>query len=108
MYDRDSDVTAGAPIGDGLMFEFHPPRLVFGDDTSRRLGELARELGFGRTLLVADRGIVSTGHIDRAEESLQAAGVITQRFHDFESNPTCEMVEAGRTFAAPFAIDSIV
>ena len=58
--------------------------------------------------LVADRGIVGTGHIDHAEASLSAAGISTQRFHDFESNPTCEMVEAGRTFAAPLAIDSLV
>ena len=90
------------------MFDFHPPHLVFGEGTSRRLGELARELGFSRTLLVADRGIVGTGHIDHAEESLRAAGINALRFHDFESNPTCEMVEAGRAFAAPFEIDSLV
>ena len=81
---------------------------MFGDDALRRLGEFARELGFGRTLLVADRGLISTGHIDHAEQSLTAAGIITTRFHDFESNPTCEMVEAGRAFAAPFEVDSIV
>ncbi len=91
-----------------MTFDFHPPHLVFGGDSSRRLGELARELGFGRTLLVADRGIVSTGHIENAEQSLRAAGVVAQRFHDFESNPTCEMVEAGRAFAAPLGIDSLV
>ena len=36
-------------------------RLVFGPGTLSRLGELARELGFRRTLLVADPGLVATG-----------------------------------------------
>src|SRR6185436_5922027 len=36
-----------------------PTRLVFGPGTLSRLGELARELGFGRTLLVADAGIAA-------------------------------------------------
>src|SRR5262245_55939444 len=50
---------------DSSRFDFWPrTRLVFADGASRQLGELARELGFSRTLLVADRGIVGTGHID--------------------------------------------
>ena len=36
-------------------------RVVFGDGTFARLGELARELSFTRALVVADRGIVATG-----------------------------------------------
>ena len=92
-----------------MAFDFSPrTRLVFGDDASQRLGELARELGFRRTLLIADRGIVGTGQVDRAEASLIAAGITTSRFHDFDSNPTSATVEAGRAFAAPLEIDSIV
>ena len=33
-------------------------RAVFGNGTLARLGELARELGFTRTLIVADAGIL--------------------------------------------------
>src|ERR1700674_4858477 len=39
-------------------FEFQlQTRLIFGSGAISRLGELARELGFRRTLLVADQGL---------------------------------------------------
>ena len=41
-------------------------RVVFGDGALARLGELARELSFTRTLVVADPGIVSVGLAQRA------------------------------------------
>ena len=57
-------------------FDFHPrTRVVFGEGVFGRLGELARELSFSRTLIVADRGIVATGQVDGAATLLEAAGV---------------------------------
>lgn len=90
-------------------FEFKlQSRLIFGAGTIKRLGELARELNFRRTLLVADRGLVDSGHVDEALAPLQAAGVDVVRFHDFEVNPDTRMIEAGRAFVAPHKIDSII
>ena len=66
-------------------------RVVFGDDVFARLGELARELGFTRALLVADRGIVATGQVDRAAALLDAHGVRPFTFHDFDANPDSRM-----------------
>ena len=84
-------------------------RVVFGDGTFARLGELACELSFTRALVVADRGIVATGLVQRAAASLGAAGISTAFFHDFDANPDTRMVEAGRAHAASSgAIDSIV
>src|SRR6266568_2179615 len=83
-------------------------RLVFGFGAIARLGELARELDFRRTLLVADRGIVEAGHVEKASKLLKTAGVDAIPFHDFEANPDSSMIEAGRAFAAPLAIDSIL
>src|SRR5919197_3136700 len=83
-------------------------RVVFGEGALARLGDLARELSFKRTLVVADRGIVAAGHVDRAAESLKAAGIATCFFHDFDANPDTRMVEAGRAQAAAAAVDSIV
>jgi alcohol dehydrogenase class IV len=83
-------------------------RVVFGDGAITRLGELARELGFSRTLLVADSGLVAAGHVDRAAAILESAGIATVRFHDFDANPDTRMVEAGRVFAAANGIESIV
>lgn len=83
-------------------------RLIFGAGTIRRLGELARELGFERTLLVADRGLVDSGHVEEALSPLRAAGIDVVRFHGFEVNPDTQMIEAGRAFVAPHKIDSII
>jgi alcohol dehydrogenase len=83
-------------------------RVVFGPGTLGRLGELARELGFARTLVVADRGIVATGAVDQAAAILDAAGIPAFFFHDFDANPDTEMVERGRAFASDRGVDSIV
>lgn len=90
-------------------FDFQPrTRVIFGAGALSRLGEAARSLGFARTLLVADRGLVSAGHVARAVAVLRESGVEVFEFHDFESNPDTRMVEAGRAFAAPLSVDSIV
>ncbi|MBA2527883.1 MAG: iron-containing alcohol dehydrogenase [Pyrinomonadaceae bacterium] len=82
-------------------FDFKPrTRVIFGAGAIERLGELARELNFRRTLLVADRGLVASGHVDEALATLRLAGVEVARFHDFETNPDTRMVQAGRDFAA--------
>jgi alcohol dehydrogenase len=91
------------------VFDFHlRTRVVFGAGALARLGELARELSFTRTLVVADRGIVATGQVDRARTFLDAAGVTSCCFHEFDANPDAQMVDAGRARAAAGAIDSIV
>jgi len=82
--------------------------VVFGPGMIERLGELARELNFKRTLLVADHGLVASGHVDEAVAPLQKAGVEVIRYHDFEVNPDTRMIEAGRAFTAPLKIDSII
>jgi alcohol dehydrogenase len=83
-------------------------RLVFGAGSIKRLGELALELGFRRTLLVADRGLVASGHVDEALEPLRQKGIEAIRFHDFEVNPDTAIIDAGREFARPLELDSII
>jgi alcohol dehydrogenase len=90
-------------------FDFQPrTRVIFGAGVIDRLGELARELKFQRTLLVADRGLVASGHVDEAVRPLQQAGVEVFRFHDFEVNPDTRMIEAGAALVSPLKIDSII
>jgi alcohol dehydrogenase len=91
-----------------LPFDFQPrTRIVSGQGTISRLGQLARDLGFRRTLLVADRGLVDAGHVTTAMRLLERAGIAAMAFHDFDVNPDSSMVEAGRAAAAPFEPDSI-
>jgi alcohol dehydrogenase len=90
-------------------FDFQPrTRLIFGAGTIGQLGNVAKELGFRRTLLVADHGLVASGHVDEAVTPLQQAGIEVIRYHDFEVNPDTRMVETGTAFVATQQIDSIV
>jgi alcohol dehydrogenase len=83
-------------------------RVVFGEGAFSRLGALARELSFARTLIVADAGLVAVGYVDRAATALDDAGISSFTFHDFTSNPDSRMVDAGRAHAAACQVDSIV
>jgi alcohol dehydrogenase len=83
-------------------------RTIYGRQTSDRTGSVARELGFQRTLLVADRGIVEAGHATAIKESLEAASIAVTVFSDFAENPDSEIVARGALFAAPHQVDSVV
>ncbi len=83
-------------------------RLIFGEGTFERLGALASELGFRRTLLVADKGILACGYVETATRLLTASRITVFTFHDFDSNPNTTMIEAGRDFAASLDIDSLI
>ena len=90
-------------------FDFQPrTRVVFGSGTLARIGSLAKELGFRRTLLVADAGVVQAGYVAAAADALASAGIEATPFHDFGQNPDSAMVENGRVFAAPLGLDSII
>jgi alcohol dehydrogenase len=52
--------------------------------------------------------MVHAGYVASALASLDASGVAGIPYHDFGENPDSVMVEAGRAFAAPLGIDSIV
>ena len=92
-----------------IPFDFQPrTRVIFGQGALSQLGQLAHDLGFRRTLLVADRGIVEAGYAAAATPILEDAGIAVSLFSDFGENPDSAMVEAGRQFAAPLGIDALV
>jgi alcohol dehydrogenase len=90
-------------------FDFVPrTRVVYGPGTLARLGELARELGFRRTLLVSDEGLVQAGYVAAAARALADAGIDCVPFHDFGHDPDTEMVARGAAFARERKVDSLV
>jgi alcohol dehydrogenase len=90
-------------------FDFRPrTRVVFAPGAVHRLGELAHDLGFRKTLVVADAGVRDSGYANTATHALQVAGIATHVFSDFGANPDGAMVAAGAAFATPLGIDSIV
>jgi alcohol dehydrogenase len=70
-------------------FDYRPrTRIVFGPDSLERVGELARDLGKRRALLVTDAGIVAAGHAGRAVGFIAAAGLEVEVYDHAGENPT--------------------
>lgn len=92
-----------------VSFDFQPrTRVLFGPGSITRVGQIARDLGFHRTLIVADPGIRQAGHTDRVLDALTAEQIETFLFDRFGVNPDSAMVDAGVAFAAPLNVDSVV
>jgi alcohol dehydrogenase len=97
------------PVWSLPAFDFHPlTRVVFGAGALNRLGELARELGGTRALLVTDPGLEGAGHPQNAVASLKAAGLAVAVYDGVEENPTTHHVEEGLALAQAEKIDLIV
>jgi len=88
----------------------HEPRtrLVFGAASIERLGELARELGAKRVLLVTDPGIVAAGHAEHVCRNLEAAGLKTTVFDRALENPTTVCVDSCLAVAKETGPDTII
>jgi len=100
-------MTEGPP---GLFpFDFQPrTRIVFGAGTIARTGELARETGIRKALLVTDRGVVAAGHAEKARQALEAAGVTTAVFDQARENPTTRDVQLCVEAARAAGIDGFI
>ncbi|TWU37271.1 iron-containing alcohol dehydrogenase [Novipirellula artificiosorum] len=83
-------------------------RVIFGEGTLSRLGELAAEFRPRCVLLVSDPGLIEAGHFDAAVKSLTRSGLHVESFHDFAENPTSDMVDAGVRRAAEVKPDLLV
>lgn len=77
-----------------LPFDYQPrTRIVFGAGSVSRLGELSRELGAKRVLVVTDPGIVAAGHAEKAVSALRASGLDVTVFDAVRENPDATDVD---------------
>ena len=90
-------------------FDYDPKtRVIFGRGAVDRLGEVARELGGRRALVVTDKGLKQAGHEERAVGSLRAAGIDVALFDDVTPNPTTDDVDRALEVASRERIDLLV
>ncbi len=81
-------------------FDFHSStRVVVGENALDQLGDLTQALGGRRVLLVTDPGIIRAGIVERALDSLKAAGLDVFVFDGVAENPTSQHVADGARFA---------
>ena len=74
-------------------------QVIFGNNTIERLGELTRERGGSRALVVTDAGIEKAGILARAVSALQSERIAAYVFADTTPNPTTEDVDAALAVA---------
>jgi alcohol dehydrogenase len=101
--------TNSADIDTLVPFDFDPrTRVVFGAGTVDRLGELSKEIGGSRALVVSDEGIQQAGHVDRAVSRLAEVGIEARTFTGVQPNPTTDDVDRGLVVAREHRIDFLV
>ena len=92
-----------------IPFDHQPrTRLIFGNGTLSRVGELAREFGGTRVLVVSDPGIVKAGYAERAAGFLKEEGLAVEIFGGVRENPSTEDVDACVKVARDFQTDLII
>ena len=72
-----------------------PTSVRFGAGRIAELGEAVKSVGIAKPLLVTDAQLAATPPIDRARQSLAAAGVAVAVFADVKANPVAANIEAG-------------
>ena len=83
-------------------------QLVFGPGSVSRIGTLAREMGAGRVLLVADPAMRETGHLERVLASLGESETESLIFDQVQENPTTGSVEEAASRLEEEKFDLIV
>ena len=97
------------PIMSLAPFDHQPrTRLIYGNGVLARVGELARDLGGKRALLVSDPGILKAGYVVRAASFLVGAGLETRVFGEVRENPSTEDVDRCVAVAREFKADLII
>ena len=74
----------------------------------RRMGELAKELGVKKPLIVTDKILVKIGVVQPCIDSLTEAGLGSAVFDDVVPNPHSELVEEGYARYVEAGCDAIV
>ena len=91
------------------MFDYQPrTRVVFGAGSFSTLGQVAKEFGKQKVLLVTDLGLKKAGHSDRAKSLLGDAGLNVAVFDDVAANPTTDDVDRCVAFAKEHQSELII
>ena len=85
-----------------------PPRVICADGESERLGDLLREFGVSRPLVVTDRGIVEAGLLEPMLARLRTLGLDVTVFADVLADPPASCVEAAVALALATRADGVI
>ena len=84
------------------------PKLTQGFGARGQIGEICAQMGLSSVLLVTDRNVAALGFPEKILRSLEENGVAAEVFSDIDSEPTVELIRAGREAAAACKAQGIV
>lgn len=84
------------------------PEMTEGFGTRDRVGAICESEGVKSVLLVTDRTLFELGYYEKVKASLEERGINCAVFSDISSEPTLDIIEAGRKAAVECAADCIV
>lgn len=84
------------------------PEVIQGFGAREQVGQLCKNAGFQKALLVTDDTLFRLGLHEKAIASLERHGVSYAIFNDIHSEPTVEIVEAGRKAAVDCKADCVI
>lgn len=89
--------------------QYTPTRIVFGKETEKQVGNLAKQQGASKVFVVYGGGsVIKSGLLDRVTASLQEAGLVFTTVGGVKPNPRLsfarEAVEKSKEFGADFIL----
>ena len=84
------------------------PSVTEGFGAREKIGTLCREMGCRSVLLVTDKNVYALGFHEKITASLKENGIACAVFSDIASEPTVEIIRAGRNAAVACQADCIV
>jgi len=84
------------------------PDVTEGHRSRAEIGEICRKSGFSQVLIVTDKTLSRLGYEKAIVDSLAAAGISCEVFNDIDSEPTIDIIEAGKQKAMQCNAECII
>ncbi|WP_082129889.1 iron-containing alcohol dehydrogenase [Aneurinibacillus tyrosinisolvens] len=85
-----------------------PTRVESGNGISEKTGEMIKELGITRILIVTDKGVRTANLLEGIERSLLAANVNYDIYDEVEPNPSTETIHKGTEYLKHYKSDAVL
>ncbi|MBQ6496119.1 MAG: iron-containing alcohol dehydrogenase [Firmicutes bacterium] len=85
-----------------------PTEIQFGEGVVQGIGEIIRDRGFEKPMIVTDKGIVAAGLIEGIQKSIEEAGFDCILYDEVIPNPRDKDCDKGAAFALEKGVDVLI
>lgn len=90
-------------------FVFNTTKSIqFGAGSLARIGDLTRSVMASRVLVVTDPGMMTTGIVDQAVNTLKAAGIEVTLYSDVQADPPEAVIQSAVDIARAAGVDGVI